>query len=87
MKRAMIVAVTSLIVCLSPIAHAESIQEKIDGLYDAMGAVAIRPTATGCQELRRRLNQEQEQDFVEIDRVQVTRLIEALAECEPEEEN
>lgn len=80
-------AATSLVLAGGFLAHAESLQEKLEGLYDATASVEIAPTPTGCEELQRRLadSQAYSQPFVTVDQLEVTQLLADLAECETEE--
>ena len=80
-------AATSLILADESQAQAESLQEKIEGLWDATASVEIAPTPIGCEELQRRVAESQSysQPFVTVDQLEVTQLLVELAECETEE--
>ena len=80
-------AAVSLSLAVGSSAHAASLQEKLEDLWDATASVEIAPTTTGCEELQRRLReaQAQSQSFVTIDQTAITEELEALADCETEE--
>ncbi len=46
---------TATLIVLSGVAQAESLQEKIERLYEATGFVEVDPTPEGCQELLQQL--------------------------------
>ena len=83
----MYTAATSLSLWIGSLAYAESLQEKLEGLYDATASVEIAPTTTGCEELKRRLAESQSysQPYVTVDQTEVMELLTDLAECETDE--
>ncbi len=69
----------------SPVS-AESLQDKIDQIWNGAATVEVRSTPEGCDELASHLDKEYAQPFVSFNRNQVESLLERIADCEEEEE-
>lgn len=76
---------TFLLWGLAPPVSADSLQDKIDQLWNGADTIEVQSTSDGCDALADQFDKEYAHPFVSFNRESVESLLEQVADCEEEE--